>query len=56
MIDVDQLAKSLFDTRSDFPKVRGAPTFTPPTWETIGEAARTDFREYASRLIVDVHP
>lgn len=50
-IDVRQLAKSLFDTRAHFPKVRGAPTFTPPTWETAGEPVRADFLEYAGRLI-----
>lgn len=54
-MSIDDLAKSLFDTRSDIPKARGAPTFTPPTWETIGEPVRANFREYASRLMVNMH-
>jgi hypothetical protein len=49
-MNVDQLAKSLFDTRSDFPKARGAPSFTAPTWDSVGEPVRASFREYASRL------
>jgi hypothetical protein len=37
-MNVDQLAKSLFEKRREFPKLRGAPTFTEPTWDSIGEA------------------
>jgi hypothetical protein len=46
----ERIARRLFESRRDFPKVRGAPSFTEPTWETIGEAGRKAFIDYANDL------